>query len=139
MNSFKLLTLLRSLKSFKEYESHMLPCGVSINDILSLSSFLSPQIIIEHGSNVTNIRYSPDGDRDIDIIIASFKKSFWPTDYLYEHVKNNFRKNMPDSRFDLTLVSPRELIFNVQQETSLGESLRQGFTILYPEKIDAIK
>ena len=117
----------------------MLPCGVSINDILSLSSFLSPQIIIEHGSNVTNIRYSPDGDRDIDIIIVFVKKSFWPTDYLYEHVKNNFRKNMPDSRFDLTLVSPRELIFNVQQETSLGESLRQGFTILYPEKIDAIK
>ncbi|MGD0953280.1 MAG: hypothetical protein ABR985_12960 [Methanotrichaceae archaeon] len=117
----------------------MLPCGVSIKDILSLSSFLSPQLIIEHGSNVTNIRYSPDGCRDIDIIIASVKKSFWPTDYLYEHVKNNFRKDMPDLKFDLTLVSPRELIFNIHQETSLGESLRQGFTILYPEKTNAIK
>lgn len=112
----------------------MLPHGVLIKDILSSSSFLSPQIIIEHGSNVTKIRYSPNDSSDIDIIIASFKKSFWPTDYLYEIVKSKFRKNMPNSKFDISLVSPRELILSIQEETSLGESLIQGFAILYPEE-----
>lgn len=125
---------LKSHKSFYEFKSYMLPDEISIKNIISLSIFLSPQIIIEHGSQVTNIRYSPSGNSDIDLIIVTFKKSFWPSDYLYENVKYKFQKYMPIVKFDITLVSPIELISNIKDETSLGESLIQGFTILYPER-----
>jgi hypothetical protein len=128
-----LLNILRSQKSFYEFNSYMLPNGILIKDIISLSAFLSPQIIIEHGSCVTRVRYSPNDESDIDIIIATFKKSFWPTDYLYKIIKYKFRKYYPDIKFDITLVSPTELNFNIQEETSLGKSLIQGFTILHPK------
>jgi hypothetical protein len=128
-----LLFILRSQESFYEFDCSMLPKGVMIKDIILLSAFLSPQIIIEHGSYVTKKRYSPNGRSDIDIIIATLKKSFWPTDYLYNSTKQKF----PDIKFDVTLVSPTELIFNIQKKTSLGKSLIQGFTILYPEKVNA--
>ena len=132
-----LFGILRSQKSFYEFNSNMLPKEVLAKDINLVSAFLSPQIIIEHGSYVTKVRYSPNGNRDIDIIIASFKKSFWPADYLYEKTKYKFLKHWPDIKFDITLVSPTELIFNIHEETSLGKSLIQGFTILYPEKLNA--
>jgi hypothetical protein len=134
-----LLSILRSQESFYEFDCHMLPKGIIIKDITTLSTFLSPQIIIEHGSYVTKKRYSPDGRSDIDLIIATLKKSFWPTDYLYDNIKYKFQKYFPDIKFDITLVSPTELIFNIQEDTSLGKSLIQGFTILYPEKVDATR
>jgi len=134
-----LLSLLKSQESFYEFDCNMLPKGITIKDIISLSAFLSPQMIIEHGSYVTKKRYSPNGKSDIDIIIATFKKSFWATDYLYDNIKHNFQKHLPDIIFDVTLVSPTELIFNIQEETSLGKSLIQGFTILYPEKVNATR
>ena len=139
MISSRVLDILAAQKSFYEFNSNMLPKGVLIKDIFSISAFLSPQIIIEHGSYVTKVRYSPSGNSDLDIIISSFKKSFWPTDYLYETIKYKFLQYRPDIKFDVTLVSPTELIFNIQEETSLGKSLIQGFTILYPEKADATK
>ena len=102
-----LLSILRSQESFYEFDFHMLPKGIIVKDIITISSFLSPQIIIEHGSYVTKKRYSPDGISDIDLIIVTLKKSFWPTDYLYDNIKYKFYEYFPDIKFDLTLVSPQ--------------------------------
>lgn len=139
MNLPDLLLFLRSHDSFNKFENYMLPKGVFINDIILASSFISPQIIIEHGSFVTNIRYSPNGVCDLDIIIVTFKKSFWPTDYLYNVIINKFKDYIPITKFDITLISPSELVCSILERTSLGESLLQGFTILFPEETNATK
>jgi hypothetical protein len=127
-----ILTILKSSKSFYIFDNNMVPCEISIRDLIDVSRFISPQIILIHGSYVTKVRYSPEGDPDFDLIIASSKISFWSMRHLYKEVLYRFQKLSPTIKFDISLASPYDVLNHVYNKTSLGQSITQGFTILYP-------
>lgn len=125
-----IVNILKSLKSFYKFEDNMLPPEIPIQDIIAASTFISPQIILIHGSYVTKVRYSHDGNQDFDLIVASIKNSFWSKDYLYNEIRSRFQQFSP-IKLDISLSSPYGLLAHIYEKTSLGQSLLQGFTILY--------
>jgi len=128
-----IISLLKSLDSFYTFNDDMLPTDIKKEEILNLSSFLSPNLILIHGSFVTKIRYSPNSESDLDLIIASFKKSFWNYNYLNETIRNRFYSLSNAIKFDISLISPYEVYNHIYERTSLGISILQGVSILYPE------
>jgi len=127
-----ILNVLVSFESFYSFDDDMVSSDISIKEVIAISSFISPQIILIHGSYVTKVRYSPEDDPDFDLIIASFKIPFWSKRHLYDEIRDRFQKVCPTTRFDISLTSPYDLLNHVYNKTSLGQSIIQGFTIMYP-------
>ena len=69
-----LVNFLKSLKSFYEFDELMLPSEISITKLYTTLKFISPQIILAHGSYITKVRYLPEGSPDLDITIVSIRK-----------------------------------------------------------------
>jgi hypothetical protein len=109
----------------------MLPNGISRDRILEILWFLSPVIVILHGSRASNKRFSAKEKSDLDLICVSMKAPFWPLDQLYERVKEDSKRE--DCQIDLSIVSSKEFSSVVKGKSSLGESLSHGFSILYFE------
>lgn len=109
----------------------MLSPEISIQDIISTSKFLSPQMVLIHGSYVTKVRYSPSGDRDFDMIIVSTKIPFWTKESLYKEIQDRFLQLSKSIKFDISLVTLHGLLAHIHGKTSLGQSILQGFSILY--------
>ena len=110
----------------------MLPNEIRQSEINSALKFISPQIILIHGSQVSKIRHSSNEVSDLDLIIITWKYSFWPLDYLCNIVRNRLQHITQKIEFDISIESPFGLISHVFQYTSLGKSIFQGFSILYP-------
>jgi len=129
-NILSVISFLKSMQSYKKFDTGMLPLDISKQDIISSFKFISPQIILVHGSSVTNTRYSPDDSGDIDIIVASTKCAFWPLEKLYDEIKYRLNQKLR-ILVDVCLVTPNGLFAHIKNTTSIGQSLKHGFTILY--------
>jgi hypothetical protein len=127
-----MVNFLKSHQSFIKYHNTMLPKELSVQKIVSALSFISPQIIILHGSFVSKVRYSAKEKQDLDIIVVSIKIPFWLKEILYQEIKNKLFQLSTSVKFDVSLVTPRGLFAHITGKTSLGQSILQGFTILYP-------
>ncbi|MDO9592560.1 MAG: hypothetical protein Q7I98_05115 [Erysipelotrichaceae bacterium] len=116
--------------SFIPFNQSMLPGGILLTDILRTMDFLSPEIVILHGSSVSKMRFSPLGNMDLDIICASRKAPFWSLENLYERyyeLMDNENVNV-----DLTILSHSGLLAVLKDtKTSLNDSINNGFTILH--------
>ena len=116
------------------FNQSILPKELSLDEILSYFKFLSPTILILHGSHISKKRYSPSGKPDLDIICVSKKATFWPSTELYEKFYKNI-KNL-QIKIDLSLLTYTQFLSVFQGDTSLSISLNNGFTILYMEDIN---
>lgn len=126
-----IVNFLKSLKSFYKFEETMLPPEISMQDIVSVSRFISPQIILIHGSYATKVRYSTNGDRDFDMIIVSIKIPFWSKEDLYKEIRDRLSRLSKSIKLDVSLVTSRGLLAHIHEKTSLGQSILQGFSIMY--------
>lgn len=125
------VNFLKSLKSFYKFEETTLPPEISMQDIVSALRFLSPQIILIHGSYATKVRYSTNAHRDFDMIIVSIKIPFWLKEDLYKDIRDRLSRLTKSIKFDISLVTLRGLLAHIHEKTSLGQSILQGFTIMY--------
>lgn len=126
------IDILKSLKSFIDYDETTLPPKLSPQKIVFALRFISPQIILVHGSYVSKVRYSTKENQDFDIIIVSIKIPFWSNEILYKEIRDRLSQLSKLIKFDISLVTPRGLFAHIYGKTSLGQSILQGFTILYP-------
>lgn len=132
VTSSDIVDILKSLKSFVNYDETMLPPNLSTQKIVSALGFISPQIILIHGSYVSKVRYSMKEYQDFDIIVASIKTPFWIKENLYKEIQDRVSQLSTQIKFDVSLVTPCGLLAHIYGKTSLGQSILQGFTILYP-------
>ncbi len=116
------------------FNQSILPKKLSLDEILSYFEFLSPTLLILHGSLISKKRYSPSGKPDLDIICISKKAAFWPLNELYYNFYNK-SKNL-QIKIDLSILTYTQFISFFQGNTSLSISLNNGFTILYVENIN---
>ncbi|MCK4827587.1 hypothetical protein KA005_68295 [bacterium] len=115
--------------SYVQFNSSMLPEGMSLDNILQLFEFLSPEYIILHGSSVSKIRYSLEGMSDLDLICVTPKAAFWSLTELYSSFhEQNTRLEVP---LDISILTNSELYSVIYGDTSLSVSMKKGFTILY--------
>ena len=93
--------------------------------------FLSPEAIIVHGSTVSGKRYNPSSERDIDIIVVSYKKNFWNLRELYSYFDTNYQSSF-DLNIDITLISPSDIKNRNGdiKEFSWYQSMCKGFSII---------
>ncbi|MCJ7496513.1 MAG: hypothetical protein MUO78_00015 [candidate division Zixibacteria bacterium] len=117
--------------AFIPFNKSMLPTDVSRENILKYLLFMSPSILILHGSQVSKKRHSSFGKCDLDIICVTIKASFWPLSQLYEQFCKNTRG--VSTKIDLSILSYSRFLSVLKGETSLSISLNNGFSILYME------
>ncbi len=125
-----IINYLKSLKSHESFTNSMLPQDTSTNEIVEAIRFLSPELIIIHGSFVSNIRFSENTEKDLDLIVISYKVPFWNKEYLYKKTKEKLL-NASKFKFDTSLETPSGLYRHIENNTSLGDSILRGFTIMY--------
>jgi hypothetical protein len=111
-----LVNTLRNKKSYVGFRPNMLPKGLSASRIVAALEFLSPFVIILHGSAVSNKRFSA---------------AFWPLEQLYERTDENLRSEV--TGVDLSIVTHNGLLSIIDGGSSLSTSLDHGFSILYHE------
>jgi len=127
----KTVDFLTSLKSCLGFKREMLPPTIAPENLISALQFISPQLILIHGSCITKIRYSPEGSKDIDLVVVSIKAAFWPIGDLCKEIRRRLSRISRSIKFDISLTTPSRLIAHINGRTSLGQSLLQGFIILY--------
>lgn len=119
------------------FDQSVLPKELSLKEILGHFNFLSPTILLLHGSHISKKRYSPSGKPDLDIICVSRKAAFWPLNQLYDRFYTNI-KNL-QTKIDLSILTYSQFLSVFQGNASLSISLNNGFTILYLEDINEQK
>jgi hypothetical protein len=117
-------------RKFVSFDQYMLPNNIQVEDICQCLEFLSPRVLILHGSSVSKKRYSPFGESDLDIICVTEKCGFWSMNHLYEKFREN-TKNMP-IKIDLSILTCSRFLSVLEENNSaLGDSLKNGFTLLW--------
>jgi hypothetical protein len=117
-------------KNFISFNRHMLPDNIQVEEICQCLEFLSPRVLILHGSSVSKKRYSPFGESDLDIICVTEKCGFWSMNHLYEKFREN-TKNIP-IKIDLSILTCSRFLSVLEVNNSaLGDSLKNGFTLLW--------
>lgn len=114
---------------YKEFNEQFLPEDIDKKSLIKNVSFLSPSTIILHGSLISGIRFSPCGEKDVDLIIVSYKKRFWELRGLYDRLYADFSRQYK-TKIDVSIISPGELDSILNRDSSLRQSLMRGFTIL---------
>lgn len=126
----KIYANLKNKSSMVPFDESMLPNEISLEYLYKSLEFLSPVLLILHGSSVSKKRYSPVGDADLDIICVTIKSGFWSFDNLYEKFQEN-TKNVT-IKIDLTILTcSRFLSVLEENSSSLSYSLGNGFTVLW--------
>lgn len=125
------MNYLKSLKSYKPFNPCFIPVGVTLSNIERIFDFISPSIIILHGSCVTGKRYSPIS-KDIDIILINNKHIFWDMESIFQVIDINKNKEKILIDFDISITTQKGFINHLKNETSLGVSINQGFSIILP-------
>lgn len=126
------INMLRAMQSCVEFCPDMLPDGVSLRTILDAMVFLSPIIVILHGSTVSHKKFSAKKTSDLDIICVSIKAHFWPLEQFHKRIKENIRDE--NIEIDLSIVSYYEFLSITKGKSSLSKSLSHGFAILHQEE-----
>lgn len=124
--------MLRAVQSCVEFCPDMLPDGVSLSTILDAMTFLSPIIVILHGSTISHKKFSAKKTSDLDIVCVSNKAAFWPLELLHKRIKENLGDE--NIEIDLSIVSYNGFLSIVNGKSSLSKSLSHGFSILHQEE-----
>jgi hypothetical protein len=79
---------------------------------------------------VSHQKYSEKEVSDLDIVCVSDKAAFWPIEQLLEGVNRNTQWHI-----DLSIVTVSAFVSLLRKNnsSSLAESFRHGFTIMYQE------
>ncbi|MCK4478192.1 hypothetical protein KAU88_06670 [Candidatus Bathyarchaeota archaeon] len=128
-NYESLVNKLANIKSYVEFHPCMLPKGVSRYELINFFEFLSPIMLILHGSTISSAKFSMKKSSDLDIVCVSSKAAFWPLEQLYKRVKENLENE--DIKIDVSIITYNELISIIEGESSLSTSFRHGFSLLY--------
>lgn len=121
------------MSSYFQFEDKMLPNNISVESLKNGFNFLSPEVLLLHGSNVSGKKFSNKKTSDLDVICVSHKAAFFPLKQLYEKLESNFQKEK--IKIDASIISCNELSSLIKCKTSLGVSLSHGFSIIYYEGI----
>lgn len=127
-NYESLIDMLVNIESHVEFHPAMLPNGISRHKLMNYFEFLSPIMLILHGSTVSSAKLSMKNS-DLDIVCVSSKAAFWPLEQLYKRVKENLENE--DVEIDVSIITYSELISIIEGASSLSTSFRHGFSILY--------
>jgi len=123
---------LENMRSYVELSQDMLPKGVSAKGIQDALDFLSPIVVLVHGSRVSHRKFSTKKKSDLDILCVSIKAAFWPLEELYSKAQKNLEKQ--NVKIDLSIVSYRGFLSIFEERTALCDSLDHGFSVLYSEE-----
>jgi hypothetical protein len=126
-----MVSFLMALRSYRKFKKEMLPPEISHENVISALEFISPQLILIHGSYVAKTRYSPRDKGDLDLVVISIKTAFWPVVVLRDEIVRKLKRVSKSIEFDISLTTPRGLLAHLKERTALGQSLLQGFTILH--------
>jgi len=125
------VNILTNMESYVEFHPSMLPEGTSRNKLLSFFDFLSPIMVILHGSTVSKKKFSTKKQSDLDIVCVSLKAAFWPLEQLYEKMNETLQKE--GVRIDVSIITYNGLLSIIEGRSSLSTSFGHGFSIMYPE------
>ena len=135
-NFESLVDTLVNIESYIEFHPCMLPEGISRNELMTYFGFLSPTMLILHGSTISGTKFSKKKNSDLDIVCVSSKAAFWPLEQLYERVSENLENE--SIKIDVSIITHDELRSVMEGESSLGVSFKHGFSILYQEGKDEL-
>ena len=102
----------------------------SLKKLISCFEFLKPFLVLLHGSRISGKRFSRKKYSDYDMIIVSHKIAFWSKSTFYKEMAKYLKNLEKNSLLDISLVSCGEILQHLKSETSLGLSIKQGFTII---------
>ena len=128
-NCESLINTLANIESYVEFHPCMLPKDISRHKLMTYFEFLSPIMLILHGSTVSGRKFSQKKNSDLDIVCVSSKAAFWPLEQLYERINEDFGNE--SIRIDVSIITYNELISVIEGESSLSISFKHGFSILY--------
>ena len=131
LNSELLVNTLLSKESHVEFHPCILPKSVSKTKLMNCFEFLSPILLILHGSTISRKKFSTKKNSDLDIVCLSLKAAFWPLTELYEKIDQNLKDE--DIKIDVTIITYNELLSILDGSSSLGVSFSHGFSILFQE------
>jgi len=129
-----LVDKLTNIKFHVEFHPCMLPKGISRYKLINFFGFLSPIMLILHGSTVSGTKLSMKKNSDLDIVCVSLKAAFWPLEQLYKRINENLENE--DVKLDVSIITCNELLSIIEGKSSLSVSFRHGFSILYQEGKD---
>lgn len=115
--------------SYIEFKPSMLPKGISRNKLIKHFEFLSPIVLILHGSTISGKKFSEKKDSDLDIVCVSLKAIFWPLEQLYKKMNENLERE--NTKIDVSIITSNEFLSIKEVGSSLNKSLDHGFSILY--------
>jgi hypothetical protein len=127
-----LVNVLKTMESYVEFCPDMLPNDISLSRILNALRFLSPTIIILHGSTVSRRKFSAKKNSDLDIVCVTVKAAFWSLEQLQTRIRENLGNEGVE--IDLSIVSYNRFLSIAKGKSSLGKSLSHGFSISYYEE-----
>ena len=117
-------------KAYVKFNPRMLGDDITLNQLMSYFEFLSPIMILMHGSTVSKKRFSDKNNSDLDIVCVSPKAAFWPLEQLYNRLDSNLKHER--TRIDVSIISVSEFITILDRNSSLSTSFTHGFAILHP-------
>ena len=125
-----LVSLLTNKKSYVKFHPCLLPKSISISKLVGYFEFLSPVMLIIHGSTISKRKFSTKKSSDLDIVCVSSKAAFWPLEQLYKKLRENLQQER--NKIDASIVTYNELASMViGGASSLSASFDNGFSILY--------
>jgi len=124
------LNFLKSLNSYKSFNLNFLPSGITIINIKNIFDFISPAIIILHGSCVTGKRRSPSSEKDIDLILINDKFAFWNYEEILNKIDSKSAEIEIEYKFDVSITTCQGFFNHLKHKTSLGASIDLGFSII---------
>ncbi|MFX1286704.1 MAG: hypothetical protein ACFFB5_23910 [Promethearchaeota archaeon] len=125
-----ILKKLNNFDFYHKFTDEILPQNVTSRDLWLMFDFLSPVLIVIHGSRVSKIKYSKKRISDVDIVIVTLKYSFWPLLEIRNEIHKRISQNSHIDFLDISITSPQGLISHIKNRTSLGLSLREGFSYI---------
>lgn len=108
----------------------MLPEDITYYQLIEALAFLSPILIILHGSRVTGQKFSEKEFSDLDVVCVSSKAAFWPIDELFKEAR---KSNLPNVDLSIITLNAILCLLEKSNSSSLAVSLRHGFTVIYSE------
>ena len=128
-NIDKLTLILKNHKSYSKVDKTFM-VDMNYRNFKKEINFLFPYLIILHGSTISNLKFSKKVKSDIDLVIISLKVGFFPAVRIYNELNSRIDKGKYKLDLDISLETPLGILAHLINETSLGLSLIQGFTIM---------
>ncbi|MGD0996189.1 MAG: hypothetical protein ABR909_11780 [Candidatus Bathyarchaeia archaeon] len=117
-------------RSYVKFQPCFLPKGTSCKKLIHYFEFLSPIMLIMHGSRISRLKFSTKRVSDVDIICVSSKAAFWPLEQLYKKLRENLKEDK--NAIDVSIITYLELASIITEgSSSLSSSIDNGFSVIY--------